>query len=336
MSDILPLDLTRLKSAYATGVLSPSRLVEALLPQLAASDGDAVWIARVPADTLRARAAALEAMPPAERGPLWGIPFAAKDNIDVAGLPTTAACPAFAYTPKRSATVVDRLVAGRRHPGRQDQPRPVRHGPGRRALALRRRPQPVRCRLHSRWLQLRLGCGGLGRPRQLRTRHRHGGLRPGAGRLHQHRRPQADQGHDPDQGRGRPPAARSTASRSSRSPRPTPLRVLDVAGGFDPADPFSAPGGSAPRPRLRRPPGSASWRPSSASSSATRRPSAIHDAALERAPALGADAGRGRPRPVPGRRRAALCRPLGRRAHRRRGRVPGRAARRVLARRPGP
>ena len=111
MSDILPLDLTRLKAAYATGVLSPSRLVDALLPRLVASDGDAVWIARVPADTLRARAATLETIPPAERGPLWGVPFAAKDNIDVAGLPTTAACPAFAYTPKRSATVIDRLVA---------------------------------------------------------------------------------------------------------------------------------------------------------------------------------------------------------------------------------
>src|SRR5258708_11151828 len=40
---------------------------------------------------------------------LFGVPFAVKDNIDVSGLPTTAACPAFAYTPKRSAFVVDRL-----------------------------------------------------------------------------------------------------------------------------------------------------------------------------------------------------------------------------------
>ena len=146
MSDILPLDLTRLKAAYATGALSPSRLVDALLPRLAASDGDAVWIARVPADTLRARAAALEAMPPAERGPLWGVPFAVKDNIDVAGLPTTAACPAFAYTPKRSATVVDRLVAaGAILVGKTNLDQ-FATGPGRRALALRRRPQPVRRR----------------------------------------------------------------------------------------------------------------------------------------------------------------------------------------------
>jgi allophanate hydrolase len=42
--------------------------------------------------------------------PLWGVPFAVKDNIDVAGLPTTAACPGFAYTPQRNATVVQRLL----------------------------------------------------------------------------------------------------------------------------------------------------------------------------------------------------------------------------------
>ena len=41
--------------------------------------------------------------------PLYGVPFVVKDNIDVAGLPTTAACPAFAYTPERSAFVVERL-----------------------------------------------------------------------------------------------------------------------------------------------------------------------------------------------------------------------------------
>ncbi len=44
-----------------------------------------------------------------EMKPLYGVPFVVKDNIDVAGLPTTAACPAFAYRPERSAFVVDRL-----------------------------------------------------------------------------------------------------------------------------------------------------------------------------------------------------------------------------------
>ena len=43
--------------------------------------------------------------------PLYGIPFAVKDNIDCAGLPTTAACPAFAYTPTQNAHVVDKLMA---------------------------------------------------------------------------------------------------------------------------------------------------------------------------------------------------------------------------------
>jgi allophanate hydrolase len=43
--------------------------------------------------------------------PLYGLPFAVKDNIDVAGLPTTAACPSAAYRPLRFAPVVERLLA---------------------------------------------------------------------------------------------------------------------------------------------------------------------------------------------------------------------------------
>ena len=45
-----------------------------------------------------------------ERLPLFGVPFAVKDNIDLAGVPTTAGCPAFAYVPEKSAVVVQRLV----------------------------------------------------------------------------------------------------------------------------------------------------------------------------------------------------------------------------------
>lgn len=71
-----------------------------------------VWIARTAPEALIARAQAIDARVAAgERLPLAGVPFAVKDNIDVAGLATTAACPAFAYEPAQSATVVARLEA---------------------------------------------------------------------------------------------------------------------------------------------------------------------------------------------------------------------------------
>ena len=52
----------------------------------------------------------LESLPAAQRGPLWGVPFAVKDNIDVAGYPTTAACPGFEYTPAAHARAVQPLL----------------------------------------------------------------------------------------------------------------------------------------------------------------------------------------------------------------------------------
>ena len=56
---------------------------------------------------------------------LYGMPFAVKDCIDVATMQTTAACPAFAYTAQRSATVVERLLEAGGDPHRQDQPRSI-------------------------------------------------------------------------------------------------------------------------------------------------------------------------------------------------------------------
>ena len=97
-----------LRAAYLSGGLSPLRLVETVLERIAACRDPAVWIARVPAEALRARAQSLAAGDTSL--PLYGIPFAVKDNIDVAGMPTTAGCPAFATTPTRSATVVRRLL----------------------------------------------------------------------------------------------------------------------------------------------------------------------------------------------------------------------------------
>lgn len=105
------LDLAALKAAYASG-LTPPDLVEEVIARRQASDDPAIFITLAPDDDLRAEAAALMQRAPEPNSlPLWGVPFAVKDNIDVAGLPTTAACPAFAYQPEKDATVVARLKA---------------------------------------------------------------------------------------------------------------------------------------------------------------------------------------------------------------------------------
>jgi allophanate hydrolase len=110
----LSLDFSSLQRAYAEGAASPVAVAREITARIRARGEDAVWISRVPEDALLDAAAALEHRAAAEgigAMPLYGLPFAIKDNIDVAGLPTTAACPGFAYRPVRSAPVVARLVA---------------------------------------------------------------------------------------------------------------------------------------------------------------------------------------------------------------------------------
>lgn len=102
------LSLPTLRAAYAAG-LRPTALVDALLERIEAQGDDHVWIHRAPAAALHARAEAVEHLDPAL--PLYGVPVAVKDNIDVAGMPTTAGCPAYAYVPTASAPTVDALVA---------------------------------------------------------------------------------------------------------------------------------------------------------------------------------------------------------------------------------
>jgi allophanate hydrolase len=82
--------------------------IEETYDRIAAHDDPALFIAVRPKAEALAIAARVEASGSAGK-PLYGAPFVVKDNIDVAGLPTTAACPAFAYRPERSAFVVERL-----------------------------------------------------------------------------------------------------------------------------------------------------------------------------------------------------------------------------------
>jgi allophanate hydrolase len=105
----ISLDIANLRRLYQSGELTPLELIEELLARMAGEDSHAIWISRLQADALRTYATALEGKDIASL-PLYGIPFAIKDNIDLAGLPTTAACPEFAYTPEKHATVVQRLI----------------------------------------------------------------------------------------------------------------------------------------------------------------------------------------------------------------------------------
>jgi allophanate hydrolase len=104
------LDLASLSRRYASGALRPSHLVAGLVQRIEARGGDKVWISRSSRAALEARAAELERRGP-QGLPLYGIPFAIKDNIDHAGQPTTAACAEFSYVPAQSAPVVERLLA---------------------------------------------------------------------------------------------------------------------------------------------------------------------------------------------------------------------------------
>jgi allophanate hydrolase len=111
-----PLTLPEWRAAYEAGA-SPAHLLGALQQRLNGARSAHAWIALIDAEALAAaaahlearaskypdRAAALRAMP------LFGVPFAAKDNIDVLGFPTTAACPAFAHEVDANATVIERL-----------------------------------------------------------------------------------------------------------------------------------------------------------------------------------------------------------------------------------
>ncbi|WP_216592588.1 allophanate hydrolase [Verrucosispora sioxanthis] len=102
--------ISELRSAYRHGGLTPTDLAERVLAGLSGADGGPVWISTVPAGQLLARAERLAATADPATLPLYGIPFAVKDNIDVAGMTTTAGCPDFGYAAVEDAPVVRRLL----------------------------------------------------------------------------------------------------------------------------------------------------------------------------------------------------------------------------------
>jgi allophanate hydrolase len=107
-----PYTIAGLRETYASRRASTVEIARECLGRIVGYPDPAVWISRMPDEDVMARARALEAMRDRmDRFPLYGVPFAVKDNIDAAGLKTTAACPAFAYAPPEDSTVVARLLA---------------------------------------------------------------------------------------------------------------------------------------------------------------------------------------------------------------------------------
>jgi allophanate hydrolase len=104
----LLLTLQHLRQQYNSGAARPEDIVRLIYERINAAGDDHAWIYLVPKEAALQRARELAALSPHQ--PLFGIPFAVKDNIDVAGLSTTAACPSFSYVPQRTASAVQKAL----------------------------------------------------------------------------------------------------------------------------------------------------------------------------------------------------------------------------------
>jgi allophanate hydrolase len=99
------LTIENLRNRYSAGETTPAQIVQEIYARIRENGERPIWISLVNETQALERASAVDITLP-----LGGIPFAVKDNFDVAGMTTTAGCPSFAYEPERTATVVQRLL----------------------------------------------------------------------------------------------------------------------------------------------------------------------------------------------------------------------------------
>jgi allophanate hydrolase len=104
------LTISWLRKQYLAGTLSPEAVIAEIIKRVQEHREKNIWITEPSAAALAPLLEGLKNLSIPDH-PLWGIPFAIKDNIDLAGTPTTAACPAYRYTPTQSAVVVQNLIA---------------------------------------------------------------------------------------------------------------------------------------------------------------------------------------------------------------------------------
>ncbi|WP_160035381.1 allophanate hydrolase [Paenibacillus sp. An7] len=103
------LTITCLIDLYQEQRITPIQVIEEIIERANEDREMNIWIEAPNMERIAPYLKRLEAIDRANC-PLWGIPFAVKDNIDVAGYPTTAACPDFQYVPKEHAFVVQKLI----------------------------------------------------------------------------------------------------------------------------------------------------------------------------------------------------------------------------------
>ena len=106
---IIDFGFNALQQAYAAGTLTPAQVMADIRTRASQTAGYNIWLHLLTEAEQAPYLVALAQKSPAEC-PLWGIPFAIKDNIDLANIPTTAGCAEFAYTPTQSAHVVQQLM----------------------------------------------------------------------------------------------------------------------------------------------------------------------------------------------------------------------------------
>lgn len=103
------LNISAVKTAYKNNEITPKELIHKLRNQAVTQKDYNAWITLLEPAQLDGYLSYLEGKS-IDDLPLYGVPFAIKDNIDLAGVPTTAACPDFAYTPTKNAFVVEQLI----------------------------------------------------------------------------------------------------------------------------------------------------------------------------------------------------------------------------------